>query len=393
MRGQLAAVTALPASKLPHVGTTIFTVMSRLAAECGAINLSQGFPDFDPPPRLVDLVAGHMRAGRNQYSPMAGWPPLCEAIASKVQALYGHAVVASDEVTVTSGGTEALFCAVQAVVRGGDEVILLEPAYDSYEPAVELAGGRAVRVPLRARDFGVDWDRVRDAVSPRTRLVIVNSPHNPSGAVFDARDLEALADILRRTDALVLSDEVYEHMLFDGRVHASVLTHPELAARSFVVSSFGKTYHATGWKVGYCIAPAALTAEFRKVHQFVQFAVATPMQAGLADFLVECPQHHLELPAFYAAKRDHFCSLLRATPLKFSPSAGTYFQLVDYSAVSDLPDVEFARWLTRDVGVAAIPISVFSANTPPSRIVRFCFAKHEATLDAAGERLRRLVES
>ncbi|NJD30575.1 MAG: pyridoxal phosphate-dependent aminotransferase [Gammaproteobacteria bacterium] len=383
----------LPSSKLPHVGTTIFTVMSRLAAECGAINLSQGFPDFDPPQRLVDLVAEHMRAGRNQYAPMAGWPALCEAIARKVQALYGCFVSPADEVTVTSGGTEALFCAVQAVVRPGDEVILLEPAYDSYEPAVELAGGRAVRVPLRRPDFSVDWDRVRDAVSPRTRLLIVNTPHNPSGAVFARQDLDAMAAVLRSSDALVLSDEVYEHMLYDGRAHASLLTRPELAERSFVVSSFGKTYHATGWKVGYCVAPRALTAEFRKVHQFVQFAVATPIQAALADFLAECPQHHLELPAFYQAKRDHFCRLLKATPLAFTPSAGTYFQLVDYSAVSDLPDVEFARWLTREVGVAAIPISVFSANAAPARVVRFCFAKHAATLEAAGERLRRLVES
>jgi methionine aminotransferase len=383
-------VTVPLTSKLPRVGTTIFTVMSRLAAECGAINLSQGFPDFDPPPRLVDLVAQHMRAGRNQYAPMAGWPPLGEAIAAKVQALYGCRISAAEEVTVTSGGTEALFCAVQAVVRAGDEVILLEPAYDSYEPALELAGGRAVRVPLRRPDFAVDWDRVRDALSPRTRLVVVNTPHNPSGAVFSAADLDALAGILRDRETWVLADEVYEHMLYDGRVHQSLLRHAELAARSFVVSSFGKTYHATGWKVGYCIAPAALTAEFRKVHQFVQFAVATPLQAGLADFLAECPRHHLELPAFYQAKRDHFCRLLSATPLVFTPSAGTYFQLADYSAVSELPDVEFARWLTREVGVAAIPVSVFSAAAGATRVVRFCFAKHEATLEAAGERLRRL---
>ena len=383
----------LPPSKLPNVGTTIFTVMSRLAAEYGAINLSQGFPDFDPPARLVDLVVEHMREGRNQYAPMSGWPALCDAIAAKVRALYGRTVSAVDEVTVTSGGTEALFSAVQAVVRAGDEVILLEPAYDSYEPAVELAGGRAVRVPLRYPDFAVDWDRVGAAFSARTRLVIINSPHNPSGAVLTESDLDALSDLLRRSGALVLSDEVYEHMLFDGRPHASMLTRAELAARSFVVSSFGKTYHATGWKIGYCVAPPALTAEFRKVHQFVQFAVATPMQAGLAGFLAECPQHGLELPAFYQAKRDYFCRLLSDTPLAFTPSAGTYFQLADYSAVSDLPDVEFARWLTREVGVAAIPVSVFSVNALPARLVRFCFAKHETTLDAAGERLRRLSRS
>ncbi len=382
-----------PPSKLPNVGTTIFTVMSRLAAECGAINLSQGFPDFDPPQRLVDPVAEHMRSGRNQYAPMAGWPPLCEAIAAKVEALYGRKVSAAGEVTVTSGGTEALFCAVQAVVGPGDEVVLLEPAYDSYEPAVVLAGGRAVRVPLRPGDFAVDWDRVSDACGPRTRLVIVNSPHNPSGAVLDRSDLDSLADVLRPSPALVLADEVYEHMVFDGRVHQSVLGHAELAERAFVVSSFGKTYHATGWKVGYCVAPEPLTAEFRKVHQFVQFAVATPMQAALADLLAECPAHHLELSAFYQAKRDHFCRILADTPLDFATSAGTYFQLADYSAVSDLADVEFARWLTREIGVAAIPVSVFSEHAPPARVVRFCFAKHEATLDAAGDRLRRLNRS
>jgi methionine aminotransferase len=378
-------------SKLPRVGTTIFTVMSRLAAECGAINLSQGFPDFEPPTRLVDLVAMHMRAGRNQYAPMAGWPALCEAIAGKVRDLYGCTVSATDEVTVTSGGTEALFCAIQAVVRPGDEVVLLEPAYDSYEPAVELAGGRAVRVPLAFPGYSPDWDRVAEAITPRTRLLVVNTPHNPTGAVWSPADLDSLERVLQPTAAYVLSDEVYEHMVFDGRSHSSVLGRESLAMRSFVVSSFGKTCHATGWKVGYCIAPARLTAEFRKVHQFVQFAVATPMQAALADFLAECPAHHLGLPAFYQAKRDHFCRLLAGTPLKFAPSAGTYFQLADYSAVSDLPDLEFARWLTREIGVAAIPVSVFSTHASAARVVRFCFAKSEPTLEAAGDRLRRLV--
>ena len=384
-------MTAAPiSSKLPRVGTTIFTVMSRLANECGAINLSQGFPDFEPPARLVDLVAMHMRSGHNQYAPMAGWPALCEAIAGKVRDLHGRAVSAAAEVTVTSGGTEALFCAIQAVVRPGDEAILLEPAYDSYEPAVELAGGRAVRVPLRPPAFSVDWDRVADAVTPRTRLLIVNSPHNPSGAVWSPADLDALEHILGRSGAYVLSDEVYEHMVFDARAHASMLGRDALAARSFVVSSFGKTYHATGWKVGYCVAPAELSAEFRKVHQFVQFAVATPIQAGIADYLAECPAHHRELSAFYQHKRDHFCRLLAGTPLRFEPSAGTYFQLADYSAVSDLADVEFAQWLTREVGVAAIPVSVFSTHAPTARVVRFCFAKNESTLEAAGQRLRRL---
>ena len=381
----------LPPSKLPRVGTTIFTVMSRLAQECGAINLSQGFPDFDPPARLVELVAARMRSGVNQYAPMAGWPALLEAIAAKVRDLYGRDVDAPSSVTVTSGATEALFCAVHAVVRSGDEVIVLEPAYDSYEPAIELAGGRAVRVPLLRPGFRVDWDRVRDALTPRTRLIIVNSPHNPTGAVFAASDLDALDDLLRGNDVLVLSDEVYEHIVFDGRPHHSLLSRPGLAERSFVVSSFGKTYHCTGWKVGYCVAPPALTTEFRKVHQFVQFAVASPMQAALAEFLVECPGHARELGAFYQRKRDRFRQLLAATPLRALDAAGTYFQLVDYAAVSELPDVEFARWLTREIGVAAIPVSVFSATATPERVVRFCYAKGDATLDAAGERLARLA--
>jgi methionine aminotransferase len=321
---------------------------------------------------------------------MAGWPALREGVAGKVQALYGRTVSADSEVTITSGGTEALFCAVQAVVQAGDEVILLDPSYDSYEPSVRLAGGRAVRVPLRRPGFDVDWGRVREAIGPRTRLIVVNTPHNPSGAVWSRGDLDALADLLRDTRVLVLADEVYEHMLYDGRRHHSLLTHPELAERAFVVSSFGKTCHATGWKVGYCVAPAALSLEFRKVHQFVQFAVATPLQAALADFLAACPQHHLELPAFYQRKRDRFCERLAGTRLAFEPAAGTYFQLVDYSAVSELPDVDFARWLTTEVGVAAIPISVFSEAPSPARIVRFCFAKHESTLEAAARKLRQI---
>jgi methionine aminotransferase len=386
----MGAVTPQLISKLPRVGTTIFTVMSRLAADHGAINLSQGFPDFDPPQRLIDLVVERMRTGFNQYAPMSGWPPLRAAIARKVSEHYGAVVDEETEVTVTSGGTEALFCAIQALVRAGDEVVVMDPAYDSYEPAVELAGGVTVHVPLRRPDFAVDWDAVRDAVTDRTRLLIVNTPHNPSGAVFTAADLDALTDLLRDTALTVLSDEVYEHMVFDGRAHQSLLSRREIAARSFVVSSFGKTYHATGWKIGYCIAPAALMGEFRKVHQFVQFAVATPMQAALADFMQECPGHVRELPEFYQRKRDHFCELLGATRFRFRPSAGTYFQLADYSAISDLPDVEFARWLTTQVGVAAIPISVFSAGPQPERVVRFCFAKHDATLAAGTERLLRL---
>ncbi len=385
-------VLTLPDSKLPRVGTTIFTVMSRLAAECGAINLSQGFPDFDPPARLLELVNEAMRSGRNQYAPMAGAPELLDAIAAKVRTLYGCKVDPASSITVTSGATEALFAAIHAVVRPGDEVILLEPAYDSYEPAVELAGGRAIRIPLRRPDFSVDWDRVRAALSKRTRLVLVNSPHNPTGAVFMPSDLDALEDALAGSDALLLADEVYEHMVFDGRTHLSLLTRPQLAARSFVVSSFGKTFHCTGWKVGYCVAPPALTAEFRKVHQFVQFAVAAPLQLALAGFMTEQPGHAMELPAFYQRKRDHFGRLLEATPLRSVPSAGTYFQIADYSAVSDLPDVEFARWMTRELGVATIPVSVFSDGaTGTERLIRFCFAKNDPTLDEAGDRLARLA--
>ena len=378
-------------SKLPRVGTTIFTVMSRLAAEHGAINLSQGFPDFDPPPRLVELVAEHMRGGANQYAPMAGLLSLRSAIAAKVRDYYARAVDIEAEITVTSGATEALFCAIQACVHAGDEVIVLDPAYDSYEPGIALAGGQAVHVPLRRPDFAVDWQAVRDAITPRTRLLIVNSPHNPSGAAFDAADLAGMADALRGSRVLVLADEVYEHMLFDGRCHHSVLTHAELADRSFVVSSFGKTCHATGWKVGYCIAPGPLMQEFRKVHQFVQFAVATPLQAAIADFIVACPAHARELPAFYQQKRDHFANLLGQTQFRFKPAPGTYFQLADYSAISDLPDVDFSRYLTIEKGVAAIPVSVFSSQPPAGeRIVRFCFAKHATTLEAAADRLRNL---
>jgi methionine aminotransferase len=381
-------------SKLPRVGTTIFTVMSRLAAEHSAINLSQGFPDFAPPDRLLDLANHHMRQGGagNQYAPMAGLASLRQAIAEKVAGYYDRTVDPDREITVTSGGTEALFCAIQAIVRAGDEVILLDPAYDSYEPAVDLAGGRAVHVPMRRPGFGVDWQRLCDAITPRTRLVILNFPHNPSGATLDDADLARLAELLRGTGAFVLSDEVYEHMLFDGRKHHSLLTHAELAARSFVVSSFGKTYHATGWKVGYCIAPPRLMQEFQKVHQFVQFVVATPLQAAIADFMRECPQHTRELPAFYQGKRDYFAGLLARTRFKFEPARSTYFQLVDYSELSDLPDTEFARLLTTQHGVAAIPISVFSEDDAAKneRIVRFCFAKHEATLDAAAAKLRLL---
>ena len=377
-------------SKLADVGTTIFTVMSRLAAEHGAINLSQGFPDFPAPAGLLDRVNHHLRAGHNQYAPMGGLPALQQQIARKTLALYGRQVDPDTEVTVTSGATEALFCAIEAVVQPGDEVLCLDPAYDSYDPAIRLAGGRAVHIPLREPAFSVDWDRVRAALTPRTRLLILNSPHNPTGAVLSADDIVALAGLVRDTRLLLLSDEVYEHIIFDGRRHESLLRHPELAERSLVVSSFGKTYHATGWKIGYCVAPAALTGEFRRVHQFVQFCVVTPMQWALADFLESDPGHYLELPSFYQTKRDLFCALLTDSRFSFTPSAGTYFQLLDYSAITTEPDVDYARRLTREAGVACIPVSVFCARPISTPLLRFCFAKDPATLERAAEILCRI---
>lgn len=378
-------------SKLPQVGTTIFTVMSQLALEHGAINLGQGFPDFDPPAFLVDALARAMREGRNQYAPMSGIPALRQAIAAKTEAMYGHRPDADAEITVTSGASEAIFDAVAAVVHPGDEVIVLDPCYDCYEPAIELAGGVAVHVPLDPVDFSVDWQRVRDAISPRTRLLFVNTPHNPSGAMLSAQDMATLAEILRDTPVLVLSDEVYEHIVYDGRRHESVLRYPELAARSFVVSSFGKTYHCTGWKLGYCIAPRALSAEFRKVHQYNTFCTFAPAQWALAEMIERHPAHHLELGAFYQPKRDRFRELLARTRLRPLPVPGGYFQLVDYSQVSDLPDAEFARWLTVEKGVAAIPLSPFYRAPPADqRLVRLCFAKNEDTLRAAVERLERI---
>ena len=380
-----------PQTKLPKVGTTIFTVMSQLAAEHGAVNLGQGFPDFAVPQRLVDELDRAMRAGHNQYAPMTGVAPLRQAIAEKVLRCYGREVDPDTEITVTSGATEALFNAIHAVVRPGEEVIVLDPAYDSYEPAIDLAGARAVHVPLDPQTFAVDWDRVRAAVTPKTRLLIVNSPHNPSGAMFDQADIRALAALLEGTGIYLISDEVYEHIVFDGRRHESILRYPDLAARAFVVSSFGKTYHCTGWKIGYAIAPPALSAEFRKVHQYNVFCTFAPAQHAFAEMLVEEPAHYDELGAFYQAKRDRFREQLLTTRLKPLPVPGGYFQLVDYSAVSDLDDAAFCRWLTIEKGVAAIPLSPFyEAPTAGQRLARLCFAKNEATLDAAIERLRSL---
>jgi len=378
-------------TKLPKVGTTIFTVMSQLAAEHGAVNLGQGFPDFAVPQRLVDELAGAMRAGHNQYAPMTGVPALRQAIAAKALRCYGAQVNADTEITVTSGATEAIFNAIHAVVRPGEEVIVLDPAYDCYEPAIDLAGAKAVHVALDPQTFAVDWQKVQDAITPRTRLLMINSPHNPSGAMLGEDDLRQLAGILSGTDIFLVSDEVYEHIVFDGRRHESVLRYPELAARAFVVSSFGKTYHCTGWKIGYAIAPPALSAEFRKVHQYNTFTSFSPAQYAFAAMIRDEPEHYEQLGAFYQAKRDRFREQLLATKLKPLPVPGGYFQLVDYSAVSDLPDAEFVKWLTVEHGVTAIPLSPFY-ESPPSgqRLARLCFAKNDATMDAAIERLLKL---
>jgi methionine aminotransferase len=376
-------------SRLPGVGTTIFTVMSRLAADCGALNLSQGFPDFSAPPELFDLVARHMHAGSNQYAPMAGVPALREAICARSEGLYGTRYDPEHEVTVTAGGTQAIFTAITALVRPGDEVIVLEPVYDSYVPAVELAGGRVLRASLTPPGYRPDWEAIRGLLSPRTRMILVNSPHNPTGSVFTRGDLDALAGLVRGTGIVVLSDEVYEHIVFDGARHESVSRHPELAPRSFVVGSFGKTFHVTGWKVGWALAPRELMAEFRKVHQFVVFTVNTPVQLALADFMSDS-RRWLELPAFYQRKRDLFRAGLSATPFEPLPCAGTYFQLASTVRVSDEPDTILAERLTREFGVASIPVSAFFADGRQDRVLRFCFAKSDETLERACERLSRV---
>lgn len=376
-------------SRLPQVGTTIFTVMSALATERGAVNLGQGFPDFDCDPRIVDAVSEAMRDGFNQYPPMAGAVPLRNAIAAKLERLYGHAYDPDSEITVTAGATQGLLTAILAVVHPGDEVIVIEPNYDSYLPAIELAGGKPVFVSLEAPEYSIPFDRLAAAITPRTRLIVINTPHNPTGTIWRDADMRQLEAIVRDTQVLVLSDEVYEHMVYDGQPHASVSRYPELAARSLVVSSFGKTYHVTGWKIGYVAAPRALSAEFRKVHQFNVFTVNTPMQIGLARYMAD-PAPYLDLPAFYQRKRDHFRAGLERTRFRLLPCDGTYFQCVDYSAISDLPEAEFAKWLTSEIGVAAIPVSAFYHAPHESGIVRFCFAKKEATLDEALSRLARL---
>lgn len=377
----------IPESKLPALGTTIFTQMSQLAQQYQAINLSQGFPDFDGPRYLQERLAFHVANGANQYAPMTGVQALREAIADKTAELYGHKPDANTDITVTAGATEALYAAITALVRPGDEVICFDPSYDSYAPAVTLSGGVLKRIALQPPYFRVDWDEFAALLNPRTRLVILNTPHNPSATVWRASDFAALWQAIEQHEIYVLSDEVYEHICFDDAGHASVLAHPQLRERAVAVSSFGKTFHMTGWKVGYCVAPAAISAELRKIHQYLTFAVNTPAQLAIADMLRAEPEHYRELPKFYSARRDRFIQALADSRFEILPCEGTYFLLADYSAISDLDDVSFCQWLTKEVGVAAIPLSVFCADPFPHKLIRLCFAKQEATLDAAAERL------
>ncbi len=381
--------TPLLQSKLPAVGTTIFTVMSTLAVEKNAVNLGQGFPDFQCDPKLVDVVTDAMKQGLNQYPPMTGVPVLREAVAAKIAALYGREYNAASEITITAGATQAIITAILAVVHAGDEVIVLEPCYDSYVPNIELAGGFAVRVPLAPGTFRPDFDRISAAITPKTRAILINSPHNPSGTVWTRNEMLRLQEILAPTQVLLISDEVYEHMVFDGQQHQSAAMFPDLAARAFIVSSFGKTYHVTGWKVGYVAAPASMTNEFRKVHQFNVFTVNTPVQYGIAAYMAD-PTPYQQLPAFYQRKRDLFRSGLARTRFKLLPGEGTYFQCVNISDVSGLSETEFCKWLTSEIGVAAIPLSAFYGNGFDQRVVRFCFAKKDETLNAALERLAKL---
>ena len=380
-------------TKLPAVGTTIFTVMSALAAEKQAVNLGQGFPDFNCDPALVNAVSQAMNDGLNQYPSMLGVQGLRDAVASKIKAVYGREYRVADEITITAGATQAIITAVLAVVHPGDEVIVLEPCYDSYVPNIELAGGVVVRVPLTPGTFRPDFDKIAAAITPKTRAILINSPHNPSGTVWSATDMQALDDLLAPTEILLISDEVYEHMVYDGQLHQSAARFPGLAARAFIVSSFGKTYHVTGWKVGYVAAPAALTTEFRKVHQFNVFTVNTPVQYGLTAYMGD-PKPYLDLPAFYQRKRDLFREGLKRTQFKVLPSEGTYFQCVDISAVTakhgNLNEADFCKWLTSEIGVAAIPLSAFYGNGFDQRVVRFCFAKKDDTLNLALERLEKL---
>lgn len=373
-------------SKLPDVGTTIFTVMTNMANAHGAINLSQGFPNFDVDGALIAIVERQMREGKNQYAPMQGVMELRERIAHKAASLYGSRCGAEKNITITAGATEALFAAIMCVVEKGDEVIIFEPAYDSYSPAIQLAGGITVPLTMRFPDYSIDWNEVRDSINNKTKLIILNSPHNPSGAIITRKDIDALIDITRNTNILILSDEVYEHIVFDGFVHESMLRHEELAARSFTIGSLGKTYHATGWKVGYCIAPEYLTEEFRKVHQFLTFAVNTPVQYAYAEYMKQ-EETYLKVASFYERKRNLFLNLIRNSKFHPLPCRGTYFQMLDYSAITDESDVVFAERLVKEYKVAAIPPSVFYRSREDNHVLRFCFAKQDETLKKAAERL------
>ncbi len=376
-------------SKLPRVGTTIFTVMSALAREHDAINLSQGFPNFDCSPKLHSLVQEYMTKGHNQYAPMAGVPALREALAGKIKNLYGTQVDANSEITITAGATQAIFTIISAFVKTGDEVILLEPAYDSYKPSIELMGAVPVIYELTAPDYKVDWDKMKSLCSDRTRMIIVNTPHNPTGTILTAEDMEALQDLTRDTNILVLSDEVYEHLIYDGEEHQSVLRFPELFQRTLITYSFGKTFHSTGWKIGYCVAPKYLMKEFRKVHQFNVFSVNTPMQYAIADFMSN-PNEYLSLNNFFQRKRDFFLETMNGSRFRPIPCKGTYFQLFDYSEISEEKDTDFAKRMTSEFGVASIPVSVFYSNGRDEKVVRFCFAKTEDLLARAGEVLRTI---
>jgi methionine aminotransferase len=376
-------------SKLPDVGLTIFSVMTKLSNDYNAINLSQGFPDFDVHSDLLNLVNKYMRSGHNQYAPMQGVLILREMIADKVRELYNAVYDPVSEITVTSGATEALFAAIAAVVHQGDEVIVLEPAFDSYVPAIELNGGIPIYVKFRFPEYRVDWDEVKQAVTSQTRLIILNSPHNPTGAVWSGDDITALKHIVKDTEILILSDEVYEHIIFDGIRHESISRHPELVSRSFVISSFGKTYHTTGWKIGYCLAPEALSKEFQKVHQFLTFASNTPIQYAYAEFMRN-KDVYLNLSDFYQQKRDRFLKRIEKSCFKPIPCHGTYFQMLDYSEISDESDIDYSKRLIIEHGVASIPPSVFYHQKDDHHVLRFCFAKKDETLDKAGEKLCRI---
>ncbi len=378
-------------SKLPKVGTTIFTTMSNLAQKLGAINLSQGFPDYDGDPYLKDRLAFHVANGANQYAPMTGIPRLNQAIAKKVAQHYDCTIDSEKEITITLGATEAIFDAIQCVLNKGDEAIIFDPAYDLYEPAIQLAGGDCIHLPLNPSDFSIPWEQLENSISKRTRLIIVNSPHNPCGSVLGSQDLETLWKIVKDHDIFLISDEVYEHIIFDGLQHESLLRHDKLAQRSFVISSFGKTYHMTGWRVGYCISPAPLSAEFRKIHQYVTFSIPNPLQNTFADMLENHPEHAISLPDFYQTKRDFFTNAIHGSRFKLKKCSGSYFQLADYSQISDLPDFEFCYWLAEKAGVVAVPISVFYEQAiPDQRLVRFCFCKGEDTLKRAADLLNKI---